>query len=54
MVKKIIDRSKVRTKSLHIRISEEELKKIKLAAEKQKVSVSELLRDQTISWIMKR
>jgi predicted HicB family RNase H-like nuclease len=54
MVKKFIDRSKVRSKSLRIRVTEEEHEKIKLAAEKEKVSVSELLRDRTILGIMKR
>jgi predicted HicB family RNase H-like nuclease len=54
MPKKIIDRSKARTKSLRIRVTIEEHEKIKKAAEKEKISMSELLRDQILFGEKKR
>lgn len=54
MPKKIIDRSKVRTKSLRIRVSLEEHEKIKIAAEKENKSMSELLRDRALFGKVKR
>lgn len=53
-MKKFIDRSMVRTKSLRIRVTAEEHEKIKQAAEKQKVTVSELLRDRVLLGELKR
>jgi len=54
MAKKYIDRTMVRTKSLRVRVTFEELEKIKLAAVKEKVTVSELLRDRALSGRVKR
>ena len=54
MVKKFEKREMVRTKSLRIRVTEFELEKIKSIAEKQKMTVSELLRSHALEKDTKR